>query len=378
MKTLGSHISMKNKFYKEIDHLHLEVTSNCDASCPQCARNWWGSSHTPTEMYEGEFKKEWIKRFKPFNFNKITINGNYGDICAHSDPVGLIAAIKEEWPRVSLHIISAGYALTPEQWREIGGMGWIGKGCLPIQVDFGIDGVDQEIHSKYRRGTELDRVLENAGAFMEAGGQATWVMTEFEHNKHQVEEARYLAETMGFEGFVLRPSMRHHDNMPSPVVNDNADIIDWIGPPRNSNPNFEKSIKSIQRNLKIDHFKKNYSVNRTNVKVLYATAVDCWAQREKSIYVDAQGMLYPCGWLGKPITWKNTCESLKSEIGFNRTDDNSAISILQNEFWEKLANTTTDNSLSVCQRNCGYKSTYAKQRAESNVENFKDVVDIRL
>ena len=369
---------MQNKLYQHIDHLHLEPTTACDASCPQCARNWWGSSHTPREMYQGEFDPAWVKRFKVFNFTKITINGNYGDICAHSEPLKLLNSIKSEWPRVSLHIMTAGYGLTTEQWKEIGYLGWIGKGCLPVQCDFGIDGVDQETHSKYRRGTDLDRVLENASAFMESGGQATWVMTEFEHNKHQVEEAKYLAQTMGFEGFVLRPSMRHVDNMPSPVVNDNADIIDWIGPPRNSNPNFEKSIKGIQRNLKIAHAKNQFSNNRTEVKIQFATAVDCWAKKENSIYVDANGLLYPCGWLGKPITWNNTCETLKTAVGFNNTQNSSAINILQHEFWEKLNDTTTDNSLSVCQRNCGFNSKFTEQRKNSRVENFKDVVDIRV
>lgn len=369
---------MQNSFYSHINHLHLEVTTACDAACPQCARNWWGSSHTPVEMYTGEFQPEWVKRFKPFNFDKITINGNYGDICAHSDPIKLLNAIKTEWPRVSLQINSAGYGLTTEQWREIGYLGWIGKGCLPVQVEFGIDGVDQETHSKYRRGTQLDRILENAAAFMDAGGQATWAFTEFEHNKHQVDEAKYLAETMGFEGFIVRPSMRHQNNMPTPVVNDNADIIDWIGPPRDSNPAFERSIKGMQRNLKISHSKQDFSVNRSEVSVQYATAVNCWAKIEKSIYVDANGLLYPCGWLGKPITWKNTCEHLDTPLGFNNTSENSAVSILQNNFWEKLHDSTTDNSLSVCQRNCGLKSKYAQQRANSTVDNFKNVVDIRV
>jgi len=369
---------MQNKLYKTIDHLHLEATTACDAHCPQCARNWWGSTISPEEMYTGEFRKEWLHKFKPFNFTKISINGNYGDICAHSEPLELLNAIKAEWPRVSLHIVTAGYGLTPEQWREIGGLGWIGRGCLPVQVDFGIDGVDQEIHSKYRRGTELDRILENATAFMEGGGQATWVMTEFEHNKHQVDEAKYLAETMGFEGFVLRPSSRHVDYMPTPVVNDNADIIDWIGPPRNSNPDFEKSIKGMQRNLKISHARQRYTNSRTAVQVQYATAVDCWAKKENSIYVDANGFLYPCGWLGKPITWENTCEALGTSKTFNNSLENSPVNILQHEFWEKLNNTTTDNSLSVCQRNCGLNSKYTEQRKHTNIENFKDVVDIRV
>jgi len=362
-----------NKFYSSgVDHLHLEPTSACGASCPQCARNWWGSDITPAEMYSGEFKPGWIKRFSNFNFAVATINGNYGDICSHSDPLALLNSIKAEWPRISLQINSHGSALTGEDWKQIGLLGWIGRGCLPVNVHFAIDGTDQVTHSKYRRGTDLDRVFANVAAFVEGGGIATWVFTEFEHNKHQLEEARYLSEAMGFDAFVVRPSARHQNNMPTPVVNNNGDVIDWIGPPRDSNPDFEKSIKSIRRAVKTAHVAQNWSVGRTDVEVQFATAVNCWAQQNKSVYCDSRGYLYPCGWLGKPITWENTCKTLATAYSFNNTAENSPVNILTHEFWNRLNATTTDNSLSPCQRACGKNSSYAKMQSQSSSENFKN------
>ena len=372
---------MSNKFYANgVDHLHLEPTSECAAACPQCERNWWGSSITPTQMISGEFDPLWVGRFKNYNFAKATINGNYGDICSHTDPLKLLNSIKSEWPRISLQINSHGSGLTVEDWKQIGLLGWIGKGCLPVHVHFAIDGTDQESHSKYRRGTELDNIFANVGAFIEGGGIATWVFTEFEHNKHQLEEARYLSETMGFDQFVVRPSMRHIGNMPSPVLNDNADVVDWIGPPRDSNPDFEKKEKGIRRAMKMSHAKQEYSNARTDAEVLFATAVNCWAKINKAIYVDARGYLYPCGWLGKPIVWENTCKTMHTSYSFNNTADNNPINILEHEFWNKLNATTTDNSLSPCQRAFGKNSKYAKMQAQSSSENFKneDAVDVRV
>jgi hypothetical protein len=168
--------------------------------------------------------------------------------------------------------------------------------------------------------------------------------------------------------------------MPSPVLNDNADVIDWIGPPRDSNPDFEKKEKGIRRSMKMSHAKQDYSNARTDAEVLFATAVNCWAKINKAIYVDARGYLYPCGWLGKPIVWENTCKTMHTSYSFNNTADNNPINILEHEFWNKLNATTTDNSLSPCQRACGKNSKYAKMQAQSSSENFKtaDAVDVRV
>ena len=40
--------------------------------------------------------------------------------------------------------------------------------------------------------------MENAQAFINAGGRARWDYIAFAHNEHQIDEARQLAEDMGF------------------------------------------------------------------------------------------------------------------------------------------------------------------------------------
>ena len=64
-----------------------------------------------------------------------------------------------------------------------------------------------------------------------------------------------------------------------------------------------------------------------DAEVLFATAVNCWAKINKAIYVDARGYLYPCGWLGKPIVWENTCKTMHTSYSFNNTADNNPIKI---------------------------------------------------
>ena len=50
--------------------------------------------------------------------------------------------------------------------------------------------------------------MENAEAFISAGGRARWDFIVFKHNQHQVEEAEKLANKMGFKQFRIRKTAR--------------------------------------------------------------------------------------------------------------------------------------------------------------------------
>jgi hypothetical protein len=57
-------------------------------------------------------------------------------------------------------------------------------------INFDLDGL-RDTHHIYRINTEFDKVLENAQAVIELlRPQVHWKYIVFEHNKHQVEEAR--------------------------------------------------------------------------------------------------------------------------------------------------------------------------------------------
>ena len=97
--------------------------------------------------------------------------------------------------------------------------------------------------------------MQNAQAFIEAGGSAHWDMLVYRHNQHQVDECEQLARDMGFKWFRAKVSRRGFtDRLEAPVG--------WQFPQ------------------------------------VVATAVDCHALREQSAYIDAQGNLSPCCWLG--------------------------------------------------------------------------------
>jgi MoaA/NifB/PqqE/SkfB family radical SAM enzyme len=122
-------------------------------------------------------------------------------------------------------------------------------------VVFSIDGLEDTNHL-YRRNVRWSKVMDNAKAFIDAGGSAHWDMLVFEHNKHQVDEAHKLAKDMGFNWFRAKVSRRF-----------NRFPVDGISQP--------------------------IEFNDTKV---HEGHIECSAMKENSIFVDASGKVLPCCW----------------------------------------------------------------------------------
>jgi MoaA/NifB/PqqE/SkfB family radical SAM enzyme len=123
-------------------------------------------------------------------------------------------------------------------------------------VIFSIDGL-QDTNHLYRRNVVWDKVMDNARAFINAGGRAHWEMLLFKHNEHQIDEAKELAQNLGFKFFNTKVSRRFKHY---PVAG--------ISPP---------SVYLEQEP---------------------GTKIECHAIKENSVYVSAKGILHPCCWLG--------------------------------------------------------------------------------
>jgi sulfatase maturation enzyme AslB (radical SAM superfamily) len=70
-------------------------------------------------------------------------------------------------------------------------------------VRFSIDGLEDTNHI-YRQNTTWSKIMANAKAFIQQGGQASWQFLTFPWNSHQIEAANQLSKQMGFIEFMSR------------------------------------------------------------------------------------------------------------------------------------------------------------------------------
>ena len=88
---------------------------------------------------------------------------------------------------------------TKESWQSLAKLG--------IEGRFSIDGLEDTNHL-YRQDVQWNKIMERANWFIAAGGHATWKWIPFAHNKHQENQTRDLAYSMGFENFFSRGSRK--------------------------------------------------------------------------------------------------------------------------------------------------------------------------
>jgi tetratricopeptide (TPR) repeat protein len=147
-----------------------------------------------------------IKRIFPEEFcsqlSFIYLCGNFGDAMVSNTTLPAL----DYFHRMGvdhLWMYTNGSGRTPDWWRQLAKI--LNKpGDLVI---FAIDGLADTNHI-YRRNTNWNRIMESVEAFIGAGGKAEWQYLVFEHNQHQVEEARALARRLGFVKFQAKATSR--------------------------------------------------------------------------------------------------------------------------------------------------------------------------
>ena len=262
----------------QVRHLHLEISSRCNASCPLCPRNFYGypynDGYVEHDMSLAEARQIFAKSFIQQLTGGILINGNFGDAVMNSETVDIVKYFKGCFPEVNIRINTNGGARNRKFWQDLAG--------LDVEIAFSIDGLE-DTHSIYRQNTKYQTVIKNAQTFIKAGGRAIWKFIKFDHNQHQIEVATQLSKQMGFQSFKLVD----HGRNTAPVFNKHKKLIHVIGKP--TNVNFDKLFKARQ----FDEILLDDIIVDRNPK-----PIDCKVKKEKSMYVSSVGKVYPCCFLG--------------------------------------------------------------------------------
>lgn len=235
---------------RDIRMIHIEPTDVCQASCPQCARE------TDPEFDQSRHHHLSVQQLASTiptnilsNLHKVLMCGTYGDPAASRHTLDLARWFRGHQPTVTLGLHSNGGIASTDWWRELAALM---RGTQDYVV-FSIDGLEDTNHL-YRRGVSWHRVMQNVEAYIQAGGPAHWDMLVYQHNQHQVQDCEDLARALGFRWFrakVTRRAMTAELQVPR----------GWNQP---------RSGHDIR----------------------------CHALEERSIYIDAQGRVSPCCWLG--------------------------------------------------------------------------------
>ena len=181
---------------RSIRQLSTELTFRCNARCPACHRqkplsiNLNDSKYTISlDQFKQLFNPELLQ-----NLQWLMFNGNFGDSIMNKQFREILAYVKSQGTKIKIH--TNGGIHGHDYWSDVGNI--LTKDDI---INFDLDGL-WDTHHIYRINTEFEKVFSNAKSVIGTNRpQVHWKYIVFEHNKHQVEEARSLAETAGFTTF---------------------------------------------------------------------------------------------------------------------------------------------------------------------------------
>ena len=276
--------------------LHLELTTRCNAQCPQCDRmdprsGYKGDHELTVRQLETMFSVEFVQQL-----DKVFACGTFGDPAAARECLDIFKWFRKHNPKITLGMNTNGGLRDTRFWLCVAELF-----SQPLDyVVFSIDGMAMT-NEVYRRNVHWHRVMQNSESFIRAGGKAHWDMLVFEHNQHHVDHCREHARSMGFTHFRTKVSNRFQD-FPE---------ITFLQPP------------------------KDYTAP------VYDGPVQCHAEQERSLYVAATGDVLPCCFFGAEVFRSEELKDwVQNDPGFT-----------------KIVAAWGDKPHSVCTRNCATCNT---------------------
>lgn len=315
-----------NFYNGQFFEIQIENSSICNAACPQCVReitpddkSWLQETYLETEFFN-LIPDNVYQESKIFFFC-----GNIGDPCAAPNFLDVCRLVRSKNPDLTIKISTNGGLRSPEFWRELAKI--LGN---KSEVVFAIDGLEDTNHI-YRVNVRWSNVMSNVNAFVSAGGKPYWQYITFKHNQHQVEQARQLAEELGFQKFIVKPSHRFA-------------LDEVLGIERSVEPPDEESLVHkvvLHRTPKTMKSIMNESNN---------SPIDCYVLKNQSVYIDHLGRIFPCCFLAAGVYarrpariqdgWDKLWEEHKDKIDLRKTSWNS---IMEGKFFTDIKSSWTED-----------------------------------
>lgn len=326
---------------QDIRELQIEISSLCNARCPMCIRNYHGFpyNHGYKEL---NLTLDKIKQIVPKSvvsqLNQVLINGNLGDLVMNPETPDILAWFRQHGRTGRDRLEISAFTNGGAQGREF----WEALARIDVEIQFCIDGLE-DTHHLYRQNTLYETVIRNAGYFIAAGGRAHWCMTEFDHNRHQFNEAQRRSKELGFKRFHTRN-----------VGRDNGPVYDQHGKKLFNLKKNDVSLFPDQITVEWIQEWGHRKLSPAAQEPIKCKALHTWGP--VSMYIAADGTIDPCCFIGnfsKPGT--------KMVEDIHQLRDNFEVDTLEKGvvWFNRIIDTfDTGNQLTACNTYCSKKSWY--------------------
>lgn len=333
--------------------LIVEATTYCNAKCPQCKRtnknglqkeDFFDLNSWSLKDFMTYFNEEDLNHIKNIHFS-----GTYGDPGMCKDIFEIVDYIFKTSPTTKVSLNTNGSMRDEDWWYELGSLS-----PNKLLVTFDVDGVNQEMHEKYRRGTNLQKVLNNMQAYALSGAKVKTLTIIFKHNQDYYDEIKKMVKNYGCFNPVAIESNRFKTAPTWKFINENGEEEIFE---QTTDPRFKRDPSSLNR--------RNRDWKLGNITETYDYIV-CAKAAAGSLHILNTGHVYPCCYLGTVDASKIQLEQHKTNpiwntlIGEDFNLKNRSLKQIVNDEWythllfKSLNNKST--AMPKCKSCCGYRN----------------------
>lgn len=347
-----------------IKKVELEITSDCNAACPGCARTL-----NKNLLKINSFTFEDLKRIFPsadYSDVQFKFCGVLGDPIVNPDCLKMI-----EWL-----VYNGGYCEISTNGGYNNGEWWVRLGQLAnaypgkLHIHFCVDG-HKETNHIYRVNTKWSTVERNMKAFSSTAPahNASWIYIVFDHNEYELEIAREHANKLGFN-FATRTGMRNsYEQWIAQLGKKNSKVTKKITTTGDKEHSKKEAVQELDKFISEYKTKKVDKQKTDNV----LESIVCKYIHESEIFIGSDLTMWPCCFL-YDSAFKNKegiVDKLQQfETNWNSLKHHSIQEIQQHPWFKELLSASWDPTHKLhftrCIRTC------AKHKAYHNEINYVD------
>ncbi len=248
----------------EVLDLEIETSTLCQAECPLCYRNYKVFKDVYPKMIQRELSelKEQLEEFTSLDW--IRLVGTISEPTLYKDFLELCSYIKKR--NIKIEICTNGDTHNEAWWIKLAEI--LNE---DDEVYFTICGSTQELHETYRKGTNLNNILNNAKALRTKRAIDYAQCIKFDYNEDDFNSENFKKVTSNFTNVYMTETFlkKEEDNYV------NQDDLEKLKP----------NSKKIESYLTIERIADQRKENGTT---------NCKSLEDKSQIMDVQGRIYPC------------------------------------------------------------------------------------
>ncbi|MFA7127779.1 MAG: radical SAM protein [Sphaerochaeta sp.] len=254
----------------DIHEIELELTGTCDLSCPLCTRNYLHANHQKVKNVRSlEIIVDQLKLFK--NLKHLNLAGTVSEPTLYPQFIELISWIVSYFPDISIDLYSNASKLNKDLWTTIGELF-----TNPNQrVIFTVCGTTQDLHEKYRVGSKLENVLENAQYFKNSNSSKSdwiqYIIFEYNLEDSRSSQAKDLINTFNNFTIIGSEGVRYKNEY---------------------NKSFDQYIRPVDTRDKL--IKNIFKQGEQLINNKQNACISCKSFNQKRIYIDQFGKCYAC------------------------------------------------------------------------------------